>query len=223
MIRLTRPIAIVGDIHGEVGKLLPALDFIESVGRFAVFVGDYINRGRETQQVLNVLANLRKQQGERHVFLRGNHDHALLQWLEGGSPDSFLRHGGLATVSSYFPRPPATVLEDFLRSFPPEHYDFLASTVPYFEEPELLVSHTGYDPSDPGRRDLDAMVLGRNPLLLTEVPPKTQKLTVFGHFVQDSRRPLDREGLLCLDTGCGTLPDGRLTVLLLPERHFMQF
>ena len=217
------PTAIVGDIHGDVEKLLLALDSIESSVRRTIFVGDYIDRGREARCVLEVLSALRAHHGDRHIFLRGNHDHALLQWLNGGNPDSFLRHGGLATIRSYFPRPPATVLQEFLCSFPSEHYDFLASTAPYFEEPGLLVSHAGYDPADPSRRDLDAMVLGRDPRVLSEVAPKPQELTVFGHFVHADGRPLHRDGLFCLDTGCGTLPGGLLTVLLLPERHFMQF
>jgi serine/threonine protein phosphatase 1 len=217
------PSAVVGDIHGDAEKLRPALDLLESSGRLVIFVGDYINRGRETRRVLELLSVFRRRWPDRHVFLRGNHEQALLQWLAGGSPHAFIRHGGLTTISSYFPQPTVSVLQDFLDSFPVQHQEFLASTTPYFEAPGLLVSHAGYDPDDLQRRDFEVMVLGRNSRLLTHPVPKPQELTVFGHYVQNGGQPFDKDGLLCLDTGCGTLADGRLTILLLPERRFVQF
>ena len=48
------------------------------------------------------------------------------------------------------------------------------------------------------------------------------KLHVCGHYPQKSLIPFRNENLVCLDTGCGTLRDGRLTALFLPEMRFLQ-
>jgi hypothetical protein len=53
------------------------------------------------------------------------------------------------------------------------------------------------------------------------IPP--QRLVVFGHYVQDDMKPYVSDGLVCIDTGSGTLPDGPLTALVLPDRQFIQF
>jgi len=42
---------------------------------------------------------------------------------------------------------------------------------------------------------------------------------VCGHFIQSNARPYLSDSLICIDTGCGSLENGVLTVLYLPSRN----
>lgn len=85
--------AFIGDVHGEVQKLeavlleLGKLD-LEKI----VFLGDYVNRGSNSAEVLELLSEL--SQDSRFVFLEGNHDSAFLEALRGDM-SRFLELGGL--------------------------------------------------------------------------------------------------------------------------------
>jgi serine/threonine protein phosphatase 1 len=219
-----RPTAIVGDIHGDAGRLLPALRALLPDGRRLVFVGDYINRGRRSREVLDILADLREDSPEDMILLRGNHEAALLRWLKDGDHRSFLQHGGLLTVQGYLTDDAGGRLMDrFPAAFPQRHRELLDSTLPYFEERDLFVSHAGFDPSQPSSRDWATMTMGTRGTMFAQPGRRPQRTTIFGHYVQRSREPYDQDGLVCLDTGCGSLPDGPLTVMLLPEYEFTQF
>ena len=67
-----------------------------------VFVGDLIDRGPSSAQVLERLRNYRRE-GVRPVFLLGNHEEVLLRILGGDASvvDSWLQFGGLQCLQSY--------------------------------------------------------------------------------------------------------------------------
>ena len=219
---MTEPTAVVGDVHGEPERLRAALDQVAD-GRRVILVGDYVDRGSDSRGVLELLVATRRELAERLVLLRGNHEVTLLEFLEGAPPDALVRHGGLRTVRSYVHQPEVRVFEQFRRDFPPQHRELLESTVLCVDEPGLLVSHAGWDPSDPDGRSLRQMTLGAGGRVFDGAARPPKDLVVFGHFTQSSGRPLVTPHLVCLDTGCGTSPQAPLTVLLLPEREIHQF
>jgi serine/threonine protein phosphatase 1 len=214
--------AIIGDLHGEVTRLNRALEVLVPMGRELIFVGDYINKGPDSREVVDVLVELKAVQPQ-HTFLRGNHDDVLLRLLNGGSIEAFIRHGGLATIASYTPDPGPGVFDTFSNTYPYAHYEFLQSTSRFYEVPGLFVSHAGYDPRGPKNREDEIVVYGRHSSLFHRPDGRPQDLVVFGHYVQSSKQPYDQDGIVCIDTGCGTLDDGPLTVLLLPEHSYLQF
>src|SRR5437660_1771074 len=102
---------LIGDVHGMVRPLETILRRIESVDSESVlyFVGDYVNRGRHTRQVIDLLLDL-----DNARFIRGNHDDVVDQILHGAAyaeNDSrgdrfaafqwFLEHGLYETLQSY--------------------------------------------------------------------------------------------------------------------------
>ena len=100
----------VGDIHGMRGKLDRLLEVIEAdaeiVARDAVvvFLGDLINRGPASRQVLERLIAGPRRAGDRWITLRGNHDQLFIDAIGGRSEAAFeqlLRKGGLETLASY--------------------------------------------------------------------------------------------------------------------------
>lgn len=218
--------AVIGDIHGRADKLRSALSWLQRTGRHVVFLGDYINRGNDSFAVLQLLIDFSRSYEQDVTYLRGNHEASLLRLLDDGESEPFLLHGGLAAVKSYTRDRSSGVLERFRRSFPKEHYDFLSKTALYHEDGDWLLSHAGFDPASPERRDESAMVYGKHGVGLGEMSAAQsilQKPVVLGHYVQTSGRPYMRGGVYCIDTGCGTLSAGTLTVLLLPELLYEQF
>jgi serine/threonine protein phosphatase 1 len=94
---------VIGDIHGEL-HLLDRL--LKQVLRFdpeqLVFVGDYVDRGSQSREVVDRLMGL----GERAICLMGNHEMMMLNALAGlGFSHNPVEHwyynGGEATIQSF--------------------------------------------------------------------------------------------------------------------------
>jgi serine/threonine protein phosphatase 1 len=219
-----RALAVVGDIHGDADRLAAALDvLLADTALHLVFTGDYVNRGPDSRRVLGLLIAARDAHPGGVTLLRGNHEDALLAYLDGGGLPEFAAHGGLATARSYLEVVRSGALDEFRDSFPPAHRSLLEATVAWYEDEDLFVSHAGFDPADPWKRTPRALYAQGHPDLFRHGGPWPRPLTVCGHYVQRGGAPYDSQHLVCLDTGCGTLADGPLTVLTLPERVFSQF
>ncbi len=87
----------ISDIHGHLGALERALERIDLSGaNRLILLGDYIDGGPESGQVLRRVFELQKTHGpEKVVALRGNHEEMLLEWLntytgpKAGQPDEY--------------------------------------------------------------------------------------------------------------------------------------
>ena len=96
----------VGDIHGRCDLLQRALDQIALHSRRLphqlVFLGDYVDRGPESQAVVELLMSPRNE--GRVVCLLGNHERMLLNAARGsvaGRSSAWLELGGSQTLRSY--------------------------------------------------------------------------------------------------------------------------
>ncbi len=130
-----------------------------------VFSGDYIDRGRDSRRVIDLLLNWRPPHVERH-FLMGNHEQLLLQFLEDPcSGDAWLSLGGAATLASYGVQPPSVrsgsdalhaVCEALHARMPQTHLDFLRSLERYLAIGDFAFVHAGIDPRKTLDRQSDA-------------------------------------------------------------------
>lgn len=215
---MSRSLAIIGDIHGDARRLAELSQELD--GRQLIFVGDYVNRGPETRETLDRLRAIQDKDPET-IFLLGNHEAALLKFLDGDMPFyEFAALGGIATIRSYLPRARGNVRAEFQEAFPDAHRRFVEGCLSYFETSDLIVSHCGIDPSNPTSRKTTDMVMSRHEaLFFRDFSPS--KLVVCGHYVQRTGSPYVNGKVFCLDTGCGTM-DGPLTALLIPERIIVQ-
>ena len=77
-------ILAIGDIHGNYRKLLSLWKKVEfnPSEDFLVFLGDYIDRGQSSIQVLNFVRKLKDENPENVVLLRGNHEDMLLKYFK---------------------------------------------------------------------------------------------------------------------------------------------
>lgn len=76
LIELQAPVMVVGDIHGQFDDLLAYHDFLDQSDASvkALFLGDYVDRGANSVEVITLLLCLRILLPERIILLRGNHE-----------------------------------------------------------------------------------------------------------------------------------------------------
>ncbi len=153
----------VGDIHGRadlldrlaqrIGADLAARPAREAV---TVFVGDYVDRGLDSRGVVERLA--RADFPTRIVPLRGNHEEAMLRFLDDAPTlPQWVTFGGLMTLASYGVDPGAemrrggaqAVQAAFLAHFPESHRRFLADTAYFAEYGDYFFCHAGVRPHVP--------------------------------------------------------------------------
>jgi serine/threonine protein phosphatase 1 len=203
---------VIGDIHGCLVMLKRLIDKIQwdpSKDRL-IFIGDYIDRGEDSQGVIEYVATLTK--NSRNVqCLIGNHEHMLLEYLSGKDPQTYILNGGGATLMSY----------DRVRRnkddplIPPEHLDFLSSLLPMIELDDYYIVHAGFRPHIPIEdQELFDMLWIRNEFLLSEYD--FGKMVIFGHTPFNN--PLVMKNKMGIDTGA--VYGNRLTCLELPEIRF---
>ena len=92
----------IGDIHGCVKSLEVLMtDLLAQFGtdRTYVFLGDYVDRGPHSKEVVDYLIALNQEYS--CVFLRGNHDAMLLNYVEDRTWLKWFENGGTATMESY--------------------------------------------------------------------------------------------------------------------------
>lgn len=80
----------ISDIHGHHGEFLAALKHIDlgrDAGAELVLLGDYIDRGTESFEVLTTVRELTRRYPDRVTALLGNHDAWMLDWLDGDDDD----------------------------------------------------------------------------------------------------------------------------------------
>jgi serine/threonine protein phosphatase 1 len=139
-------VLVVGDIHGCVDELNVLLDAVNpSSDDTVVFLGDYIDRGPYSREVVDRVLRLR-QEGPRCVFLKGNHEDMFLGFLGLGGRygQAFVMNGGGATLRSYG-------LEGqegpkVAHSLPPEHKQFYLDLKSHFAHGAYLCVHAGVHP-----------------------------------------------------------------------------
>ncbi|MDN3678520.1 metallophosphoesterase [Flavobacterium paronense] len=127
---------VVGDIHGGLRALHQVLDRAKvTKDDMLIFLGDYVDGWSESPQVLDYLIELNKK--NKCIFIRGNHDELLLQWLSVSKDNlEWYKHGGEATVLAY------TTVSAAKKQI---HVDFLKSLQDYYlDEQNRLFIHAGF-------------------------------------------------------------------------------
>jgi serine/threonine protein phosphatase 1 len=218
----------IGDIHGRDDLLERLLEDIATdasaapagTRRVLVYVGDYVDRGLESRQVIERLLD-RPPEGFEVIHLLGNHEEAFLGFLEG-KPIAFdwFRYGGLETLYSYdvpIPRRAARPIDiDALRrkavaAVPAAHVEFLRGCKLWHVEGDYAFVHAGVRPGvSLERQEADDLLWIRDEFLSSRAD-HDGKVVVHGHTICE--RPEVRANRINIDTGA--FASGRLTCLVL--------
>ena len=203
----------VGDIHGRVdllehllAKIHADLQHRPAPKTLLVFVGDLVDRGPSSAQVIERLRCYRRD-GVRPVFLLGNHEEVLLRIIAGDSSvvESWLKFGGLQCLQSYGVtlasirgRSAEQVVEIVRASVPPEHVEFLESFADSCRFGDYLFVHAGIRPGvevdQQSQADLRWI---REPFLFDERDHGF--VVVHGHTITDEVE--ERPNRIGIDTG----------------------
>lgn len=227
------PFDIVGDVHGCAGELTELLRLLgysvrfegsgserrvevdRPAGRRVIFVGDFVDRGPRSPDVLRIAMRMAEQ---GYAFaVPGNHDAKFLRWLRGSNVR--LTHGLDLTVAQFGEESPA--FRDEVR----EYLLALPSHL-WLEGGRLAVAHAGilepmigraadavhefclYGDTD-GETDATGLVVRYH----WAANYRGETSIIYGHTpVRDAEWV---NNTLCIDTGCCF--GGKLTALRWPE------
>lgn len=202
----------VGDIHGCLDKLTCLMDMIDIDQKIdtLVFMGDYIDRGTRSKEVVDYLIDLARRQ-RRVIFLKGNHERMLQRYLSGTSMFHFLVNGGQATLDSYLKN--QSHAED--RLIPTTHRDFFDNLRLYYETEQYIFVHAGLKPNVPLEEQSEwDMLWIRDEFIYSDFD--FGKRVIFGHT--PFREPLILDNKIGIDTGA--VYGNRLTCVELPDVVF---
>lgn len=182
-----------------------------------VFVGDYIDRGPASKQVVDYLLKFKNKVD--CVFLRGNHEQMLLDAFDHDQKSMWMMNGGQATLQSYG-------IVDNTHKLPDKHRDFYEETRLYYDTEEYFFVHAGLSPaktiadSVEDKNEIQKFLWERSHLNAFETP--WEKTVIFGHTPRP--KPLKKGKMIGIDTGCvyNRVGYGKLTAVKLPEEEFIQ-
>ena len=202
----------IGDIHGSFDRLQELMqkipiDFTEDT---LVFIGDYIDRGPGSVEVVNYLIDLKKRVPEI-IFLKGNHEDMLEKYLDGTDRFTYLLNGGQNTLDSYLSKTNSS------NSFPipPDHMEFFQSLRLYYETEDYIFVHAGLRPKVPlESQEAEDLLWIRDKFIYSRY--NFGKPVVFGHTPLE--KPLVEPNKIGIDTGA--VYGNALTCVQLPSLEF---
>jgi serine/threonine protein phosphatase 1 len=228
----------IGDIHGRFDLLRELVAEIRNdlkQGRpdrvIEIFLGDYVDRGPQSREIIEWLIETPPITGER-ICLLGNHEDILLHalddtsamanWLYNGGGETLLSYGvkvrGFGGESSLI-----ELQQGFRAALPGSHLEFLAGLRRVVDFAPYLFVHAGIRP---GRaiedQDLEDLVWIREPFLHSDAD--FGSIVVHGHT--PAMHPEVRKNRINIDTGavfsgcltCAVLEDTKLRFLQVSAR-----
>ena len=202
----------IGDIHGSFDKLQDLMQKIpiDFTHDTLVFIGDYIDRGPSSVEVVDYLLDLKKRV-PGIVFLKGNHEDMLEKYLDGTDRFTYLLNGGQKTLDSYLSKNERS--DSF--PIPSDHMEFYRSLRLYYETEAYLFVHAGLRPRVPlSSQETDDLLWIRDKFIYSKY--NFGKPVVFGHTPLE--KPLVESNKIGIDTGA--VYGNALTCVQLPELEF---
>lgn len=205
-------IFVIGDIHGCFDKLCALMNKIPINFKQdqLIFIGDYIDRGSGSLKVVDYLIDLKKRV-PGIIFLKGNHEDMLENYLDGSDRFTYLLNGGQRTLDEYLNRPNNP--EKY--PVPPAHLEFFNSLHLYYQTDDYIFVHAGLRKKVPleSQKKVDLLWI-RDEFISTDFD--FGKRVIFGHT--PFKEPLVKANKIGIDTGA--VYGNRLTCVRLPEIEF---
>lgn len=127
---------VIGDIHGGLRALHQIIERANVTPKDTlIFLGDYVDGWSQSPQVIDYLIELEKT--HNCIFIRGNHDELLLEWLVNKADNPmWFKHGGESTVLAY-----ANLSKEIIE----KHIGFLKTLENYYlDSQNRLFIHAGF-------------------------------------------------------------------------------
>lgn len=207
----------VGDIHGRADLLSELLVELEALAvqdrreggpPLVIFLGDYVDRGPDSARVIDLLLDGGPLGYERR-FLKGNHEQAMLDFLDDPLGNrAWLLQGGAETLLSYGVQPPPPVAAEdqdwigvaqlLMAKLPAEHLAFLKGLERYAVMGDYAFVHAGVDAAKPLEAQTDDDLYWIRERFISSKRRFSHRV-VHGHTPVD--RPFIDERRIAVDTG----------------------
>lgn len=206
----------MGDVHGRADLLDLMLRYVEHEARttedkrvLMIGLGDYIDRGPRSREVIDQLLALRQASGLEVHYLRGNHEKIFLDFLADPvrHGPAWCTFGGREALASYgVNAPEASQDEDawlaardaLETALPAAHLAFFQDLATSFEIGDYFFAHAGAKPGVALADQVEADLLWiRGPFLSDK--RRFEKVVVHGHSPGTEVHVDDRR--IGLDTG----------------------
>jgi len=224
---------VVGDIHGRCAQLHGLLDLLprdQSADKL-VFLGDLIDRGADVPGSVEYVLNLCREDPEKVICLRGNHEQMLLDFLDEASMIWMETSTGSDRTFEQYTETPLRLLTEadldaardlIAEKIPANQIEFFRQLPLYHEDDYALYVHAGLEngkhPSESSphsllwTRDMDfyksyhgkPCVFGHTP---TPFLPLRGRLGRHGIYVFHSAIGIDTGYNLHSPLSCLSLPD----------------
>lgn len=208
----------IGDIHGYLNTFRTLVEQKIKLQKedTLILLGDLIDRGPFSKQLLDYLINL-KDKGYHVILIRGNHDDMLYnarQEAEAAKGKGFLFFKPASPVKDlWLPVGGAETLKSFetknLLDIPKPYFELIESMVYYLKMPDLYAVHAGFDfNSDSPFTDYEAMMWIREYKVNTQITEGRK--VIHGHtpldldLISDLIKHPEKEDFIPLDNGIMT-------------------
>lgn len=210
----------IGDVHGcflTLEALLAEIYLdIGSDEATIVFLGDYVDRGPRSAQVVDFLANLVDTDKIKYIKLLGNHEEMILDLIEH-KDDSWQAYQK-STIESY----------KALGIGPKDHLAFFKSLKRYWRYGEFCFVHANLPPDKtfaaavglPTYRSHDILIWGREYNFFDGKFPD-DVFVIHGHT--QTPTVMQRFNQISIDTGCCNEKYGNLTGIRIDSRTQFKF
>lgn len=224
-----RVLYAIGDVHGRADLLVILLEAILEEARAhgrpttIIGLGDYVDRGPGSREVMELLVGLSHAQGPELRLLRGNHEDTLLRFLdEPRHGAAWCDYGGRETLASYGVEAPeaaddsagwAAASARFAEVLPASHLELLKGMAVTYEAGDYFFCHAGARPGVPLGEQVESDLLWIRGSFL-EDKRRFEKVIVHGHSVGEEVQADHRR--IGVDTGA--YATGALTAVKLEGR-----
>lgn len=205
----------IGDIHGEIDKLNNLLGKINpDFSHTLVFLGDYIDRGKNSVAVVERLLTLKDR--TNCIFLKGNHEQMFLKALKNLSEEDIANcmvNGGAETLIQYM-----LMKRNNFDKFK-EHINFFKNLKNYYMTDNFIFVHAGLNPNKQILEQTEDDFLWIREEFLENKVNVNQKI-IFGHTIFNE--PLVKDNKIGINTGCGIYKTAPLTAYFCNENKFLK-
>ncbi|WP_414048733.1 metallophosphoesterase [Macrococcus animalis] len=181
---------IVGDIHGCYNTLKKILKNWNPQEEQLMFVGDYINKGKHSKEVVQLVRKLQSEYSNT-VCIKGNHEYQMAKYIFQNIPLHQMKENYKYTIEHYDLRHKFLSDAKWMRNLPM-----------YYENDAIYVSHAGVNFLGFRKFHNESMW---SVLRFRGKLKKMKKLQVIGHTPTEIGKPiyLKQYNTLNIDAGAG--------------------
>ena len=223
----------IGDIHGCLKQLISLQKKILNTKEFQkgndllIYIGDYIDRGPNTKDVINLILKLQKEK-VNSIFLMGNHEQVMIDFLFNkiNNLKYWLNLGADQTFKSYKIEVAEFIKDGFgddtidrlrsvlLNELSDEHIHFLKNLRLFYSVGNYLFVHAGINP-EKTLKDQDKMdLLWSRSDKFFDKNFKFEKIIVHGHTPEE--KVINFPYRINVDIGC--FFSGKLSCVCLNDK-----